>query len=255
MPTSARVRSTLTGREGDVARGSSSDGRVASWYLYPDVTVSLSGPRHRELLTSAAGLVARRRSMESAHESPGPEQVVTRVEVITHVGDAFARGPQTRLDLVAVATRSGARRAVLDLLGRLPERRFAEPRDIWQGARRDAPPDRRPGPPLRTAPRRARMTRHGVTDTRTGSTATVDRTRIRRGRVGRTGRRRGGCTRPRWRRGRGGSRARRPGPVRNGGHRVLTRLLGGRTMGGQSVCLRAVRHSMLMAHLGHTASD
>lgn len=72
--------------------------------------------------------------MEDVHEVRGdrePDAVVTRVEVITHLGDVFAHGPQTRSELVAAASSSGARRAVLDLLGRLPERRFTQPQDIW----------------------------------------------------------------------------------------------------------------------------
>lgn len=69
--------------------------------------------------------------MEVVHEGRGGRRAVTRIEVITHVGDAFASGPQTRSDLVEVASRTGARRAVLDLLGRLPDRKFTRPHDLW----------------------------------------------------------------------------------------------------------------------------
>lgn len=56
---------------------------------------------------------------------------VTRVEVVNHVGDAFAAGPLTRADLLAAAQRTAARAAVIELLGQLPDRRFARPHDLW----------------------------------------------------------------------------------------------------------------------------
>ena len=57
--------------------------------------------------------------------------VVTRVEVVDHIGDAFAGGPLTRSDLVATAQRVGARPAVVDLLGTLPDRKFSRPHELW----------------------------------------------------------------------------------------------------------------------------
>jgi hypothetical protein len=56
---------------------------------------------------------------------------VTRVEVIDHVGEAFASGPLTRSDLLSAAQRVGARPAVIELLGRLPDRKFARANDLW----------------------------------------------------------------------------------------------------------------------------
>lgn len=56
---------------------------------------------------------------------------VTRVEVIDHVGSAFTSGSLTRADLVAAASRSGARSAVVELLGRLRDRKFSRPHDLW----------------------------------------------------------------------------------------------------------------------------
>lgn len=68
-------------------------------------------------------------------ETPTPGQAggnVTRIEVVDHVGPAFASGPLTRADLVAAASHSGARPAVVSVLGRLPEgRRFNRPHDLW----------------------------------------------------------------------------------------------------------------------------
>jgi hypothetical protein len=59
-------------------------------------------------------------------------QVVTRVEVIDHIGDAFVGSPLTRNDLQAVARNGGARTAVVELLGQLPEqRKFTRPHDLW----------------------------------------------------------------------------------------------------------------------------
>ncbi|HYZ99253.1 MAG TPA: DUF2795 domain-containing protein [Acidimicrobiales bacterium] len=57
--------------------------------------------------------------------------VVTRVEVVDHVGDAFAGRPLTRSELLDAAHRTAARPAVIELLGQLPDRRFARPHDLW----------------------------------------------------------------------------------------------------------------------------
>jgi hypothetical protein len=57
--------------------------------------------------------------------------VVTRVEVIDHIGEAFGTGPLTRSDLLSAAQRVGARPAVLELLGTLPDRKFARPHELW----------------------------------------------------------------------------------------------------------------------------
>jgi hypothetical protein len=60
---------------------------------------------------------------------------VTRVEVIDQIGDAFAGTPLTRSDLIVAAQRVGARPAVVELLQRLPDRRFARPHDLWTDLR------------------------------------------------------------------------------------------------------------------------
>jgi Protein of unknown function (DUF2795) len=56
---------------------------------------------------------------------------VTRVEVVDHIGDAFAGGPLTRSDLLVAARHGGARPAVLEVLERLPDRRFSRPHELW----------------------------------------------------------------------------------------------------------------------------
>jgi hypothetical protein len=56
---------------------------------------------------------------------------VTRVEVIDHIGEAFTAGPLTRSDLLGAAQRVGARPAVIELLGTLPDRKFNRPHDLW----------------------------------------------------------------------------------------------------------------------------
>jgi Protein of unknown function (DUF2795) len=56
---------------------------------------------------------------------------VTRVEVIDHIGEAFAGAPLTRSDLLVAAKRVGARPAVLELLERLPDHRFSRPNELW----------------------------------------------------------------------------------------------------------------------------
>jgi Protein of unknown function (DUF2795) len=57
--------------------------------------------------------------------------VVTRVEVVDHIGEAFASGPLSRSDLMATAQRVGARAAVVELLGTLPDRKFSRPHELW----------------------------------------------------------------------------------------------------------------------------
>lgn len=58
--------------------------------------------------------------------------VVTRVEVVDHIGSVFGTGPQTRSDLVAAATSSGARAEVVSVLSRLPDgRKFTRPHELW----------------------------------------------------------------------------------------------------------------------------
>ncbi|HKX72290.1 MAG TPA: DUF2795 domain-containing protein [Acidimicrobiales bacterium] len=59
------------------------------------------------------------------------EVAVTRVEVIDHIGQAFAGAPLTRSDLLAAARLGSARPEVLELLGRLPDRRFSRPHELW----------------------------------------------------------------------------------------------------------------------------
>ncbi|HEX8804097.1 MAG TPA: DUF2795 domain-containing protein [Acidimicrobiales bacterium] len=56
---------------------------------------------------------------------------VTRVEVIDHIGGAFSAGPLTRSDLLSEAQRAGARPAVIELLGQLPDRKFTRPHELW----------------------------------------------------------------------------------------------------------------------------
>lgn len=70
-------------------------------------------------------------STQTFSMTPG-DVAVTRVEVIDHVGEAFTRGPLTRSDLLSAAQSVGARPAVIELLGRLPDhRKFARANDLW----------------------------------------------------------------------------------------------------------------------------
>ena len=67
--------------------------------------------------------------------SASTDEMVTRVEVIDHIGEAFNGDPLTRFDLQNVARRHGARPAVIDLLGQLPDRRFIRPHELWNDLR------------------------------------------------------------------------------------------------------------------------
>jgi Protein of unknown function (DUF2795) len=55
--------------------------------------------------------------------------------VIDHIGEAFVGDPLTKFDLQNVARRRGARPAVVDLLGTLPDRRFTRPHELWNDLR------------------------------------------------------------------------------------------------------------------------
>jgi Protein of unknown function (DUF2795) len=69
--------------------------------------------------------------MMSVANPPGLPLGVTRVEVVDHIGDAFASGPLSRSDILTAAQSVGARPAVIELLGQLPDRRFARPHELW----------------------------------------------------------------------------------------------------------------------------
>jgi hypothetical protein len=68
-----------------------------------------------------------------------PFPAVTRVEVIDHIGGAFAAGPLTRSDLIVEAQRAGARPAVVELLGQLPDHKYTRPNELWNDNLRDVP--------------------------------------------------------------------------------------------------------------------
>ncbi|BCJ27480.1 DUF2795 domain-containing protein [Actinocatenispora sera] len=56
---------------------------------------------------------------------------VTRIEIADHVESAFAAGAATRADLLTAARSTGARPALLAVLGDLPDRPYAELRQLW----------------------------------------------------------------------------------------------------------------------------
>jgi hypothetical protein len=56
---------------------------------------------------------------------------VSRVEIADHVRDAFVAGPASLEAVMAAAATSGARREVLDVLERLPDRTYQELRHLW----------------------------------------------------------------------------------------------------------------------------
>ncbi|BCJ38413.1 hypothetical protein Athai_59160 [Actinocatenispora thailandica] len=56
---------------------------------------------------------------------------VTRIEIADHVESAFATGAASRDDLLGAARTAGARPALLAVLGDLPDRPYAELRQLW----------------------------------------------------------------------------------------------------------------------------
>lgn len=64
--------------------------------------------------------------------SPHTSQpVVTRTEIVDAIGDAFTGSEINKQTLVDTAQRGDARPEVIDLLSRLPERRYWQPQQIW----------------------------------------------------------------------------------------------------------------------------
>jgi len=57
---------------------------------------------------------------------------VTRVELLNHIEAAFASGPASRGDLLQSAINTHARPDVLEMLRRLPDGEFRQPRDLWR---------------------------------------------------------------------------------------------------------------------------
>ncbi|MEX2586439.1 MAG: DUF2795 domain-containing protein [Actinomycetota bacterium] len=70
--------------------------------------------------------LAGRRSPESTQQVP-----VTRIEVVDHLGSAFSKTSATKSDLLTEAEQAGARGEVIELLSRLPERRFGRINELW----------------------------------------------------------------------------------------------------------------------------
>ncbi len=66
---------------------------------------------------------------------------VTRVEIADHVETAFSGEPIHKGELLEAAKASGARREVMRVLKRLPDRDFRELREIWPSVP-DLPVDR-----------------------------------------------------------------------------------------------------------------
>lgn len=55
----------------------------------------------------------------------------TRIEIAQHTAEAFTGATVTREQLLAIATQTGARPAVLRVLERLPQGPFHELRELW----------------------------------------------------------------------------------------------------------------------------
>ena len=58
-------------------------------------------------------------------------QMLSRVEIAEHIETAFDGSRRLRDDLMAEATRTSARSAVLDALGGLPDRPYRKLGDVW----------------------------------------------------------------------------------------------------------------------------
>lgn len=59
---------------------------------------------------------------------------VTRTEVVEELGGVFSGSGASRRDLIAEARRRSARPQLMQLLERLPDRRYRHIRDLWTEA-------------------------------------------------------------------------------------------------------------------------
>ncbi|GAB3556053.1 hypothetical protein J2S53_003290 [Actinopolyspora lacussalsi] len=57
---------------------------------------------------------------------------VTRLEILDAVDKAFEAPPTATSDILVTAEDSGARTALLEVLHRLPEKRFGSVRELWE---------------------------------------------------------------------------------------------------------------------------
>ncbi len=58
-------------------------------------------------------------------------RMLSRIEIAEHIETVFDGTRQLRDDLMAAATRTSARAAVLDALGGLPDRSYRKLGDVW----------------------------------------------------------------------------------------------------------------------------
>jgi hypothetical protein len=57
---------------------------------------------------------------------------VSRMEIVDTVDSAFETGGADRSEILTAAVATGARPEVIETLERLPDRRFADVRELWQ---------------------------------------------------------------------------------------------------------------------------
>lgn len=57
---------------------------------------------------------------------------VTRVEIVEEVGGAFAAGKGADRSEILAAAAAHVRPEIIELLGTLPDRRFARANDLWE---------------------------------------------------------------------------------------------------------------------------
>ncbi len=74
---------------------------------------------------ATAGLLDTHHAEQSGHAP------LTRIEIAEHVEAAFDHGPANRDALLSAAHTSHARQALLQILDTLPDRNYAELRQLW----------------------------------------------------------------------------------------------------------------------------
>ncbi len=75
--------------------------------------------------------VAIAEQLDQQHTAPHGQAPLTRIEIAEHVEAAFDHGPANRDTLLSAAHTSHAREALLQILDTLPDRNYAELRQLW----------------------------------------------------------------------------------------------------------------------------
>jgi hypothetical protein len=94
-------------------------------------TMNHPGPMARGHSLTDDGTPARPASPTSGQTEATLGIPFSRFEIAELIGDLFDAGPVPRIQILDTARRRGARRCLLGMLGRLPDRAISDLHDLW----------------------------------------------------------------------------------------------------------------------------